>query len=66
MKRHTPRYESIKQISTRHPGFTPDAIRGLVFRKDSNGLSPYIRKVGRRVLIDGIGFDAWIDGGTAA
>lgn len=45
--------------------FTVGAIRMQIARAEQNGLAPYIRRVGRRVLIDLPGYFNWIDGGAA-
>ena len=36
------------------------ALRALVFRQDTNGFAPCVRKVGKRVLIDTQAFLDWI------
>lgn len=64
---------TIKQTSEAEPAFSEPAIRNYVFhatrRKSSkgeipgNGLGPYVRRLGRKVLIDLAGFRWWIKAG---
>lgn len=63
-----------KLLAEAEPSFTVSAIRNYIFnakpRKSSkgiipgNGLAPYIRRVGSKVLINHGGFLAWIEGGA--
>lgn len=62
---------TVNLLSQVMPAFSPAAIRSLVFnahdRKTSkgiirgNGLSPHIRRIGAKVLINHAGFLSWID-----
>ena len=66
-----PSWLTVKLLSQAMPAFTPAAIRNLIFnasdRKTSkctikgNGLSPYIRRVVSKLLINHEGFFSWID-----
>lgn len=44
-----------------HPTLTEHAIRHYVRRANENGLAPYVRRLGRKVLIDEAGFICWLD-----
>jgi hypothetical protein len=52
----------VNDIAERHPAYhgKQGAIRALIARAEENGLAPHIYRVGRRVLIDLIGFEQWI------
>jgi hypothetical protein len=41
--------------------FTPHAIRHYVRGAVASGLAPSIRRLGRKILIDEVGFRQWID-----
>ena len=41
--------------------FTVHAIRHYVRYSADNGLSPHVRRIGSKILIDEHGFRAWID-----
>lgn len=65
---------TVRQTAEAEPAFTEAAIRNIVFhakpRKSSkgeiegNGLDPYIRRIGRKVVIDLTGFKWWIRAGA--
>lgn len=65
---------TIKLLAKAEPAFTEAAIRNHVFNANArqssrgtipgNGLAPYIRRVGSKVLINHGGFLSWIDGGA--
>lgn len=66
------RLGTIAQTAKAYPAFSQAALRDLVFncedRKNSrgerirgNGLAPAVVRIGRKVLIDFDGFEAWID-----
>lgn len=44
-----------------HPWPTVSALRDYVFKAERIGLTPAIRRVGRRVLINEEAFFAWVD-----
>ncbi len=52
---------TVDQFCADNPAFTKGSMRWLLFRRDNNGLSRAILKVGRRVLIDVDEFFEWID-----
>jgi len=43
------------------PTFTSHSIRHYVRFAAANGLAPHIRRLGSKILIDEVGFRAWID-----
>lgn len=43
------------------PTFTVHSIRHHVRNADKNGLAPYVRRIGRKVLISESGFLRWIE-----
>lgn len=67
----TPSWLTVKLLSEAEPAFSTAALRNLIFlssdRKSSkgivrgNGLAPYIRRVGAKVVINREGFLSWID-----
>ncbi len=54
----------LKAMTQRHPAFTEEALRGLIKRRDRNGLkeSGAVIRAGRRVLIHERRFMAWAEG----
>ena len=54
-------YYTVKQMSMRHEAFTESSFRYLIFNAEENGLSPAIKRVGRKVLLHENKFLAWID-----
>jgi hypothetical protein len=52
----------VNDVTERHPAYKgkQGAVRALIARADENGLAPHIYRVGRRVLIDLIGFEQWV------
>ena len=65
----TRRWLTAAQLREEQQWLSDASLRQYVFRANQNGLAPHIRRVGRRVLIDGDGFARWIeeqDGRAAA
>ncbi len=54
-------FSTVKQLSEKHPAFTQNSIRWIIFNSKLNGASAFIRRVGRKVLIDDEAFVAWVD-----
>lgn len=52
---------TVKQLSQKYPAFSENSLRWIIFNSKLNGATAFIRKVGRKVLIDEIGFVSWID-----
>jgi hypothetical protein len=44
----------------RHETFSCHALRHLVRNAARNGLGPHVRRVGRKVLVDEVGFLDWL------
>lgn len=44
------------------PTWTQHGVRHYIRHAASNGLAPYIRRIGRKILIDEVGFRRWIAG----
>jgi hypothetical protein len=45
----------------KHPTMTTHAIRHYVRTGPENGLAPHVRRIGRKVLVDEVGFRRWLD-----
>lgn len=43
------------------PSFTTNALRHYVRAADKNGLAPYVRRLGAKILISESGFLGWLD-----
>lgn len=58
----TPRMElgDVHDIVRQHPAFTESSVRALIARAQRNGLHRHLYRIGRRVLIDLNGFQAWV------
>lgn len=52
---------TVKQTAEKFPAFTESSIRYHLFHRKTNGLTKHIRKIGRKVLIDEVGFQSWIN-----
>ena len=55
------RYLTFREASTVFP-FTESSFRWLRHNGHKNGFNSCIRKVGRRVLLDVVSFETWLDG----
>jgi hypothetical protein len=54
-------YLTVKQTSEQYPAFTQNSLRWIIFNSKSNGATAWLRKIGRKILIDSDGFVSWID-----
>ncbi len=52
---------TVKQTSQKYSAFSENSLRWIIFNSKINGATAFIRKVGRKVLIDDDGFVDWID-----
>ena len=52
---------TVRQASEKYPAFTENSLRWIIFNSKLNGATSFIRKVGRKVLLDEAGFVGWID-----
>lgn len=53
---------TVKQASEQYPAFSQNSLRWIIFNSKLNGAAAFIRRVGRKILIDNDAFVAWIDG----
>lgn len=54
-------YLTVRQMASKYPCFSEPAYRALIVNRHKNGLTPLIKKVGTKILIDEAGFADWID-----
>lgn len=52
---------TVKQFAIKHPAFSEASLRYHIFHERTNGLSPALRRVGRKILINEEQFFIWID-----
>lgn len=52
---------TVKQASEKYPAFSVNSLRWIIFNSKLNGATAFIRKVGRKVLIEEAGFVSWVD-----
>jgi len=52
---------TVRQAAVKYPAFSENSIRWIIFNSKLNGATSFIRKVGRKVLLDEAGFVAWVD-----
>lgn len=52
---------TVKQLAVASPAFTEASLRWKIFHAETNGLDRALVKVGRRVLIDLVEFERWLD-----
>lgn len=52
---------TIKQASDKYPAFSQASLRWIIFNSKLNGATAFIRKIGRKVLIEESGFLSWIN-----
>lgn len=55
------KYATVRDLSKLYPFLSEAAIRYLVFKRNENGLSSCMRRVGRKMLFNVAEFDEWID-----
>lgn len=53
-------YLTVRQFAEKHPWPTQSRLRSLILHKDTNGLAPAIKKIGKSVLIDEHAFFNWV------
>jgi hypothetical protein len=54
-------FSTVKQTAEKHPAFTQNSLRWIIFNSKFNGATRFILKVGRKILIDDDGFIEWIN-----
>jgi hypothetical protein len=52
---------TVRQASDKYPAFSEASLRWIIFNSKFNGATAFIRKVGRKVLIEEAGFLLWIN-----
>jgi hypothetical protein len=57
----TKKYVTVSQLSELQPAFPKAWIKNMVRKRDENGLSVAVAKVGRRIFIDYDAFMVWVD-----
>jgi hypothetical protein len=68
---HRPRYRTVLALheilneGASHETFSTHALRHQIRQAQRNGLAPAIRRLGRKVLIDEIGYRIWLATGQA-
>lgn len=60
-KQAPPRLIAVTDWSKYHAWPPLGGLRHLVFHRDSNGFTPCVKKVGKRVLIDEGAFFEWVE-----
>jgi hypothetical protein len=56
----TKKFVSIRQLSEIHPAFTGASLRWIIFNKKSNGASVFLRRIGKKIVIDLEAFETWV------
>lgn len=54
-------YVTKAEFLNRRAWIKPGQLTQWLFRRETNGLSEFTRKIGKTVFIDEPGFDQWID-----
>jgi len=52
---------TVRGFAEQHPWATEGGLRHLIFGAATNGAGSWIRRIGRRVLIDEAAFFAWVE-----
>lgn len=52
---------TVDQIAESNPTFSPASLRWLIFNAQSNGFDAALVRVGRRVLIDEVALNGWLE-----
>lgn len=55
------RFVTVEMLSKELEWASPASIRKMLFNRRANGLGEHVRKVGKRLLIDHVGFMLWLD-----
>ncbi len=50
----------VVNAGSKHPTITEHALRHYVRHCDGNGLKPYVRRLGRKILVSESGFHTWL------
>lgn len=52
---------TVKQFAGKHTAFSEASIRWIIFNSKTNGATTFIRKIGRKVLIEESSFLEWVN-----
>lgn len=52
---------TVRQTSQKYPAFSENSLRWIIFNSKINGATAFIRKVGRKILLDEAGFLEWVN-----
>ena len=52
---------TVKQLAEKSPAFSEASIRWKILQAEKNGLDRALVKVGRRILIDVVEFERWLE-----
>ena len=58
------RLANVKQTAELYPAFSEDSIRAMIFNSHRTGIGSCISRIGRKIVIDLDGFEAWVDSRT--
>ena len=57
----TKKFVSLKQITEIHPAFTLPGLRWIIFNEKFNGASVFIKRIGKKIVIDLEAFENWVN-----
>ncbi len=57
---------TVSQVAENSAAFSEASLRWLIFNSKENGLESALVRVGRRVLIDQVRFNAWLESQRSA
>lgn len=57
------KWASVKQVAQQYP-FSEGSLRYWIFHSKSNGLEKCLRKIGRKIVINIVQFEEWINEGV--
>jgi hypothetical protein len=52
---------TVKQTAEKYPFNSQNSLRWIIFNSKSNGATAWLRKIGRKILIDDEGYISWIN-----
>lgn len=61
-KEETKKFVSLKQVPVIHPAFTLPGLRWIIFNEKFNGASVFIRRIGKKIVVDLSAFENWVEG----
>lgn len=51
---------TVRQLAQSNPAFGEPSLRWLIYKRNENGFARCVVKIGGRVLIDLVEFEAWL------